>query len=229
MDLKTNGVIMMTQRSDVAFSQNARDEFDGWAERYESGLVWNVFFRTLHRRFVCKVQPVQDKDVLDVGCGTGAVSRRLVERGARVWGLDYSPGMLAAARELSRGSYGPTFIEGSADSLPFEDNSFDCVTTAFSFHHFPDADNALREMRRVLKPGGKAYLCDATRNGLLSRAILRGFHHVLARRQIHTHSEDDRYYAYGELKGLMEEAGFKDIKARLICILPWVVVVRGTC
>jgi ubiquinone/menaquinone biosynthesis C-methylase UbiE len=218
----------MTQRSEAASSREARDEFDNWAKMYESGLVWKVFYRTLHRRFVRKVKPVQDTDILDVGCGTGAVSRRLANKGARVWGLDFSPGMLAAACELSRGKNWPTFVEGSAESLPFEDSSFDSVTTAFSFHHFPDAMNALREMRRVLKPGGEVYLCDATRNGMLSRAILRGFHHVLARRRIHTHSEDDRYYTYGELKGLVEKAGFGDVKAKLICILPWVVVVSGT-
>lgn len=218
----------MTQRSDAASFREARDEFDNWAEKYESGLVWKVFYRTLHRRFVRKVQPVQDKDILDVGCGTGAVSRRLIEKGARVWGMDYSPGMLAAARELSQGKEGLTFVEGSADHLPFKENNFDGVTTAFSFHHFPDAMNALREMRRVLKPGGNAYLCDATRNGLLSRAILRSFHHVLAKRQIHNHNEDDYYYTYGELKDLVEKAGFGEVKARLICILPWVVVVSGT-
>jgi len=218
----------MTQRSEVASSREARDEFDGWAEKYESGLVWKVFYRTLHRRFMRKIQPVQDKDILDVGCGTGAVSRRLVKKGARVWGLDYSPGMLAAAREISQEKEGLTFVEGSAESLPFEDNSFDCVTTAFSFHHYPDAMDALKEMRRVLKPGGRVYLCDATRNGMLSRAILRGFHHVLAKRRIHTHNEDDRYYTYGELKSLVEKAGFREVKARLICILPWVVVVSGT-
>lgn len=218
----------MTQRSEAASSREARDEFDNWAKRYESGLVWKVFYRTLHRRFVRKIRPVQDKDVLDVGCGTGAVSRRLVENGAQVWGLDFSPGMLTAARELSQGKERLTFVEGSADSLPFEDNSFDYVTNAFSFHHYPDAMDALGEMRRVLKPGGEVYLCDATRNGLLSRAILRGFHHVLDKRRIHTHSENDRYYTYGELKGLVEKAGFRDVKSRLICILPWVVVVSGT-
>ena len=228
MDLMKNGVIRMTQRNNVAIKQKARDEFNEWAREYESGLVWNVFYRTLHRRFIRKVQPVQDKDVLDVGCGTGAVSRRLVSRGARVWGVDYSPGMLAAAREISQENKGLTFVEGSACSLPFEDNRFDCVTSAFSFHHFPDAMEALKEMRRVLKPGGEVYLCDATRNGMLSRAILRGFHYVLTKRNIHTHSDDESYYTYSELKNLLEEAGFREVKARLICILPWVVVVSGT-
>ncbi|RJP29300.1 MAG: class I SAM-dependent methyltransferase [Actinobacteria bacterium] len=217
----------MDQRSDAAIPLREKGEFDDWAGRYESGLLYNVFFRTLHRRFVRKIKPLPGAEYLDVGCGTGAVSRRLVRKGARVTGVDYSPGMLAVARSLSRDMENLAYIQGSADSLPCEEGRCDGVVTAFSFHHFPNAEGALREIRRVLRPGGSMFLCDATRNGMLSRGVLRIFHYFMARKGVHTHGEGDRYYTLGELKGLVEQAGFSEVKARLICILPWVAVVSG--
>lgn len=217
----------MAQRGDLVLSQKTREEFDDWAGRYESGLLFKVFFQTLHRRFVRKIELPPGSEWLDVGCGTGAVSRRLARKGARVVGIDYSQGMLSAARSLSRGIEDLDFIRGTVDSLPFEDRRFDGVATAFSFHHFPDAENALREMCRVLRPGGEVFVCDATRNGMLSRAILRLFHYFMAKRQVHVHGEEDGYHTYGELKDLLKKVGLSEVRARIICILPWVVIISG--
>ena len=73
--------------------------------------------------------------MLDVACGTGALSRRLAQAGASVTGIDLAPPMLAVARELSEGI---AFIEGSADALPFPDDSFDVVTCQQGLQFFPD-------------------------------------------------------------------------------------------
>jgi len=89
--------------------------------------------------------------VLDIACGTGVLARAAAERGATVTGLDLNPGMLAVARELAPDL---TWVQGSADELPFEDNCFDAVVSQFGMMFFPDRVGALREMMRVSTPSG---------------------------------------------------------------------------
>ncbi len=93
--------------------------------------------------------------VLDVACGTGVAARAAAEvvgSGGSIVGLDVNEGMLDVARQHS------TVIEwraGHAESLPFDDNSFDAVLSQFGLMFFEDRIKALQEMYRVLKPGGK--------------------------------------------------------------------------
>lgn len=104
--------------------------------------------------------------VLDVGGGTGALTLAAAERvgaGGHVVGLDPNPEMLAVARRK------PTSIEwreGRAESLQFADASFDAVVSQFAMMFFEDPAGALREMQRVLRPGGRiaVAVCDAVGN-----------------------------------------------------------------
>jgi SAM-dependent methyltransferase len=92
--------------------------------------------------------------VLDVACGTGALTlaaAEIVGPEGRVVGLDANPEMLAVAR---RKSAVVEWREGLAESLPYDDESFDAVTSQFGFMFFEDRAKALLEMMRVLKPGG---------------------------------------------------------------------------
>jgi SAM-dependent methyltransferase len=93
--------------------------------------------------------------VLDVACGTGVLTREAARRAGpkgAVTGLDLSPEMLEVAERL-----GPElrWQQGSADALPFADQSFDAVVSQFGLMFFPDPVAGLREMRRVLVPGGR--------------------------------------------------------------------------
>lgn len=91
------------------------------------------------------------KDVLEVGCGTGLLLRR-IERFARsARGVDLSPGMLAHARER-----GLDVLEGSATELPFPDASFDVACSFKVLAHVQQIEIALAEMARVIRPGGHA-------------------------------------------------------------------------
>jgi len=93
--------------------------------------------------------------VLDVACGTGVLTREAATRaspGGMVTGLDLAPGMLEVAARLSPDI---AWQQGSADALPFPEQSFDAVVSQFGLMFFPDPARALREMMRVLVPGGR--------------------------------------------------------------------------
>ena len=98
--------------------------------------------------------------VLDVACGTGIVARQaapLVGTGGRVAALDMNPAMLAVARSIPV-TPGTTirWQEGNAMALPFPEGAFDVVLCQHGLQFFPDRAGAVREMRRVLAPGGRA-------------------------------------------------------------------------
>jgi SAM-dependent methyltransferase len=93
--------------------------------------------------------------VLDVGCGTGVVAVTAAKRGALVTGLDLTPELLEQARENSRiADVAIKWLEGDAESLPFEDAAFDVVLSEFAHMFAPRPEVAVAEMLRVLKPGG---------------------------------------------------------------------------
>jgi ubiquinone/menaquinone biosynthesis C-methylase UbiE len=99
-----------------------------------------------------QIQPGQR--ALDVACGTGILARELSSRtgsSGRVAGIDPSPGMVAVAKHLAPAV---EWREGVAESLPFPDQSFDAVVSQFGLMFFTDRRQALREMQRVLAPGG---------------------------------------------------------------------------
>jgi demethylmenaquinone methyltransferase/2-methoxy-6-polyprenyl-1,4-benzoquinol methylase len=100
---------------------------------------------------------------LDVACGSGkltAVLAGIAGDGGRVVGLDFSPQMLEVAR---RDHPGIEFIQGDALKLPFEDASFDASTIAFGLRNLADPVKGLREMLRVVKPGGRPVVLEFVR------------------------------------------------------------------
>ena len=91
--------------------------------------------------------------VLDVATGTGAVARELLaQKGCSVVGVDPSPEMLAEARRRLPAEV--RLVAGDAESLPFDDDAFDAVTFAYPLRYVADPGAALRELARVLRPGG---------------------------------------------------------------------------
>jgi ubiquinone/menaquinone biosynthesis C-methylase UbiE len=100
----------------------------------------------------------QGERVLDVACGTGVVTRLAAERvgpDGAVAGLDINPAMLAVARSVPSSGAAIEWHEASAESLPLADASFDVVLSSLGLQFVPDKASALREMRRVLAPGGR--------------------------------------------------------------------------
>jgi SAM-dependent methyltransferase len=98
----------------------------------------------------------EGQKVLDVACGTGVVAVTAARRGAKVSGLDLTPVLIERARKnASIAGVEIDFIEGDAEALPYTDASFDLVLSQFGHIFAPRPAVALKEMLRVLKPGGR--------------------------------------------------------------------------
>jgi len=99
-----------------------------------------------------------DDRVLDVGCGTGFGTEGLLQHTEDVYGLDQSPHQLEKAW-AKLGKHDPvTFTFGDAERLPYQDDSFDKVWSSGSIEYWPNPVDALREIRRVTKPGGRVLI-----------------------------------------------------------------------
>jgi ubiquinone/menaquinone biosynthesis C-methylase UbiE len=129
--------------------------------------------------------------VLDIGTGTGIVTlevaRKLGEQG-EVVGIDLSDGMLATAigKAEKEGLAGKAqFLKMDAEALEFDANSFDCVLSLYALRYFPNPEKTVAEIRRVLKPGGKAVIAVGSRPELLSKdgvaAVVRKIGSVIRR------------------------------------------------
>jgi ubiquinone/menaquinone biosynthesis C-methylase UbiE len=106
------------------------------------------------------------QSVLDVGCGTGSLAiaaKQRVGPTGTVYGIDASPEMIArASKKARKAGVDVTFANGVVEDLPFPDGRFDAVLSTLMLHHLPRAarEQCAREMRRVLKPGGRVLAVD---------------------------------------------------------------------
>ena len=108
---------------------------------------------------VDQLDPLPGQLVADIGCGPGTYQSRVASRGARVLGLDLSAGMLLEARRVAADfSHPVAIVRGDAQALPLATSSCDLLLAAQMLYHVPDRELALREMRRVLRPGGRIVL-----------------------------------------------------------------------
>jgi ubiquinone/menaquinone biosynthesis C-methylase UbiE len=167
--------------------------------------------------------------VLDVGCGQGIDVYRYASWGAEATGVDLTPRHVELARaHLAAMGVEAEIVQGDAESLPFEDESFDRVSSNGVLHHTPDMPAALREIRRVLEPGGEARVIVYNRNsfhywltqvlveGLLRRGLLneRSMTGVLSRGVEYSSIGARplvRVYTGKEMRKLMRQAGFENV------------------
>jgi demethylmenaquinone methyltransferase / 2-methoxy-6-polyprenyl-1,4-benzoquinol methylase len=141
--------------------QQVRAMFDRIAGVYD--LMNGVMTAGMHHRWrsraadLARVGP--GSRVLDVATGTGDLAVELSARGAEVVGMDFSERMLELAREKAPGI---AFEAGDAQALTYADGSFDAATVGFGARNFGDLAGGLREMARVVKPGGKVVVLEIT-------------------------------------------------------------------
>jgi len=146
----------------MAVKQETDDarEFNRRSATYESSWEQWLFFDRLQRAVLGLVESeANPESILDVGCGTGRLLRKAGERwpNARLIGVDPAEGMIEKARLLMPNA---TFYVSMAESLPLPDGSVDLAFSTASFHHWRDNVQGVREVRRVLRPGGRFFLAD---------------------------------------------------------------------
>lgn len=133
--------------------------FDDVAKHYDrtnsvlslgNSLIWRVLT-------VRAVAPQAGERILDIAAGTGTSSIALAKSGAQVVAADFSAGMIEVGRQKHPQL---EFVQADAMALPFKTGEFDAVTISFGLRNIKDPKRALREMYRVLKPGGRLVICE---------------------------------------------------------------------
>jgi demethylmenaquinone methyltransferase/2-methoxy-6-polyprenyl-1,4-benzoquinol methylase len=159
-------------------SRQVREMFTQIAPRYDllNHLLSGQLDRLWRARTASRFRPILDRAdaiVLDLCCGTGDLAFSLARGSrARIIGADFSHAMLVHARRKSGALHSSSepmtaaapmpFLEADALQLPFADNSFDLITTAFGFRNLANYEAGLREIQRILKPGGSVAILEFT-------------------------------------------------------------------
>ena len=146
---------------EAAHEHSVKEMFAGIAKHYDVlNHVLSLNIDKRWRRIVAdELRVILDDEnatVLDVACGTGDLSLELNKNSkAQIIGTDFCRPMLSVAREKTHAASAQIpYLEADAMKLPFDDGSFDAVTIAFGLRNLPNYENGLRELNRVLKPGG---------------------------------------------------------------------------
>lgn len=156
-------------------STYVKETFNAIAGRYDlmNSLMSLGMDKRWRRIAVKRVGAKPGMHILDVCCGTGQLSMEIgniVGDEGKVTGLDFSQNMLDVAKKSAAQSPNRDniqFIQGDAMALPFSDNSFDGVTVGWGLRNLPDLRQGIKEMTRVVKPGGKVVSLDMAKPSLL--------------------------------------------------------------
>ena len=164
--------------------QRTKNHFDKTAGDYNNSSDGR-FVAEMYDVIVEEIEKHPNAKILDVGCGNGNLFSLLSEKKYELYGIDFSENMIDEAKRNCKRE--ATFTVADAEKLPFDDNAFDIVVCNASFHHYIHPDAVLKEMRRVLRPGGKLIIGDPYVPG-----FARPFLNILIK-----FSEKGDYHFYG--------------------------------
>ena len=214
----------MTSRSGTLPPDEVRAMFDRITPVYDAmNRVMTAGLDRRWRRLTAEavVQPADH--VLDACCGTGDLALAAEREGGRVTGLDFSGRMLERAHAKSRTV---DWVQGDVAAMPFEDASFDAATVGFGIRNVADLEDALRELARVLRPGGRLGILEITQ----PRGLLRPFFRVWFDRVVpllgrvlpggaaytYLPASVRRFPGPADLAAALDRAGFEAITWRLL-------------
>lgn len=176
--------------------------------------------------------------ILDVCCGTGDITLETAKKrkDLLVVGLDFSPAMLSVAEGKCQGRQNVRFLQGDAMALPFEDDSFKAACISFGLRNTADYGQVLREMYRVVEPGGSVYCLDSF---VPESRIIKPFYRLYfrfimpllggGRKHVQEYKwlyrSTQTFLRPGELEKLFRAVGLKEVHTRRklfgACVLVW--------
>jgi len=193
--------------------------FDRWSAVYDRPRFQAATYRPVHDAVLARLTGTQPEVVLDLGCGTGQLTRRLTEQfpDAEVVGIDYSVGMLGEAS--NRVGNRANLVRADAQYLPFRSASADVVVCTESFHWYSDQRRALEELAAVLRPSGQLVIA--------SIAAVTGVGESAVRRLSAAGGQPVRALTPHRLRHLLASAGFEVVHQRRVArfgFVPWPVL-----
>lgn len=208
------------------------DVFASVADRYDlmNDLMSGGIHRIWKNRLITLMQPRASRTLLDVAGGTGDIAFRYRDKAgpdAKITVCDINPAMLRVGqdRAVDRGYLtGIDWVEGNAEKLPFDDNSFHIYSISFGLRNVPRIDDALEDAYRVLAPGGRFFCLEFSRvNNDALRWLYDRFSFSVIPKLGELIAKDRDSYQYlvesirqfppqDELKSRMETAGFEDVR-----------------
>ena len=186
-------------------------KWDKWAPEADGkGRIYH-YLRRAQAALIAILDVKENMNLLDIGCGTGwaiGQAAQVVNEQGEFYGVDLSPKMIDKAKENFSDKNNFHFIEANSESIPLDDNMFDVIICTNSFHHYLHPDKAMKEIHRLLKPGGKIYILDPTADTLLIKLVDKIIKMV--------ESAHVKMYSTKEFKQLMLNAGLEYLESRVI-------------
>lgn len=181
------------------FKENSKINFNNHAEVYNESHD-GKFVAPMYDEIINRIMNTNAKKILDVGCGTGNVLIKLSgNKDLSLHGLDISEKMI----EIAKKNLGDKaeLKAGDSEYMPWEDNSFDVIVCNASFHHYPNPEKVLIEMKRVLKSSGTLIIGDPTAP-IIYRQMINLYCKI-------SNNGDYRIYSKKEIEELLIKCGFK--------------------
>jgi len=188
------------------FYESFANEFDSKMNMYDTNKRVDVFYN----EFLLN-EDLQNKNLLDAGCGTGWFSKAACEKGANVTSMDLGENLLAQVAKKCNSKR----VIGSILEIPFADNTFDFVVSSEVIEHTPEPYLALKEIYRVLKPGGKMVLSTPNKFWYWSLWIAEKL-------KLRPYQGLENWSGFFQLKNEAKKAGFEVDFVKGIHIIPFV-------
>jgi ubiquinone/menaquinone biosynthesis C-methylase UbiE len=189
-------------------------EYDKWHEKVFESDPEHADESSPWYQIVLEFLPsLENKRILEIGCGRGGFSRLLGTRGALVCGADFSASAvdIAKKRQKRGSSYlnAVTYIQADAQNMPFDGDSFDFVVSCETIEHIPDPRAAVREMYRVCRPGGLLYL---TTPNYLNFMGLYVIYAALWHPDLKSSQPLDQRFLFPQIRRFVTGAGWKIVR-----------------